>query len=505
MTGMIWRLTALRNLARTVLSGPPALAFMPAAILAAFWLGGEGWLVSLALGLPVLFSLLGLFGGTAQGTTPPQPSVPEAAERALHVASRTGRRTACLLVEIDEYDLQRDRLGSAGAANVLARMRERLQSATRDGDHVAPLQPGRFAIILAPMRHLDLEVAIQMAGRLQARMEEPVSIDAQAVYLSCSVGFVLDTQLRACTAEEMLAAANRALEVARAHAPSAIRGYSQDMAHGPDTPDILADELAQALENGQIAPWFQPQICTDTGRVSGFEALARWHHPERGLIPPADFLPVLERSGQLARLGEVILYHALAALRDWDEQGFDVPLVAVNFSGDELRNPKLVEKIRWELDRFDLCAGRLGVEVLETVVAASPDDVIARNINGLAQLGCSIDLDDFGTGHASISSIRRFSVTRLKIDRSFVTRVDRDPEQQRMVAAILTMAERLGLDVLAEGVESAGEHTMLAQLGCGHVQGFGIARPMPRDQTADWLRAHGAKLADPPRIGRGAG
>ena len=144
------------------------------------------------------------------------------------------------------------------------------------------------------------------------------------------------------------------------------------------------------------------------------------------------------------------------------------------------------------------------MEILETVVATSPDDVVARNIAGLARLGCGIDLDDFGTGYSSISAIRRFAVQRLKIDRSFVMKVDRDGEQQRMVSAILVMAERLGLDTLAEGVETAGEHAMLAQLGCGHVQGFGIARPMPADQTADWIRAHEATISAPPRIGRDA-
>lgn len=503
MTSIALRLTHLRGLFRRFLSGPPALAFMPAAILAAFWLGGEGWLVVLALSLPVLFAALGLFDQPGSGALgPPQLSTPQALDRALSRAAQTGRHTACILLELDDFETLRARYGSAGSARIVARVLDRLRSATRDDDHVAQLRPGRFAVTYAPMRHLDLEVAIQMSGRLQTRVEEPVSLDAQSVYLSCSLGFVLDSQVRGASAQDMLTAAELALEVARANGPSAIRAYAPDMEHGPSTPDQLADELATALENGQIVPWFQPQLSTDTGLVTGFEALARWRHPERGLIPPSEFLPVISRSGQLERLGEVILLHALQALRAWDDAGFDVPRVAVNFAGDELRNPKLIDKIRWELDRFDLAPDRLCIEVLETVVAASPDDIVARNINGLAELGCSIDLDDFGTGHASISSIRRFSVNRLKIDRSFVLNVDRDPDQQRMIAAILTMAERLGLDVLAEGVETAGEHTMLAQLGCNHVQGFGIARPMPVDQTAQWLLAHSARLAAPPQIGR---
>ena len=145
-----------------------------------------------------------------------------------------------------------------------------------------------------------------------------------------------------------------------------------------------------------------------------------------------------------------------------------------------------------DLDRFDLTPERLTVEVLETVIADMGDDIITRNIAGLATLGCAIDLDDFGTGHASIANIRRFAVGRIKIDRSFIMKVDTDPEQQRMVSAILTMAEQLGLETLGEGVETVGEHAMLAQLGCGHIQGYGLARPMPFEDTLDWKigRAH---------------
>ncbi|NNK16978.1 MAG: EAL domain-containing protein, partial [Sulfitobacter sp.] len=205
-------------------------------------------------------------------------------------------------------------------------------------------------------------------------------------------------------------------------------------------------------------------------------------------------------AGQLERLAEVMIYHSFAALKAWDAAGVDVPQVGVNFAGSELSNPKLLEKIKWELDRFELSPNRLAVEVLETVVAGAPDDMITLNINALGKLGCRIDLDDFGTGHASIASIRRFSVSRIKIDRSFVMKADRDPEQQRMISAILTMAERLQLETLAEGVETVGEHVLLAQLGCDHVQGFGIGRPMPFEQTLDWIDRHTTKLEDVPRI-----
>jgi diguanylate cyclase len=157
-----------------------------------------------------------------------------------------------------------------------------------------------------------------------------------------------------------------------------------------------------------------------------------------------------------------------------------------------------VEKVRWELDRADLAPGRLTIEVLETVMDVTADDIVTRNLAGLAALGCGIDLDDFGTGHAAIGNIRRFSVQRVKIDRSFVTRLDTDAEQQSVVAAMILMSERLGLDTLAEGVETPAEHAALARLGCRHVQGFAIARPMPEVAFANWVAAREAQEPQAP-------
>ena len=503
----------LRQAGRIMLSGPQALAFMPAMALAAFWIGGEAWLIVVALGMPLILAVTtrGADGRPGPGMTAPSPpeesmeALNRALETAISGAVRTGRSTGCIMLAVDDLRDLLDRHGLGATEAIMLRLAARITSSLREGDRVVRLPGGEFGIAIAPMRHLDLESAIQMAGRLQLSVEEPLSLDATTVYLSCSVGFCLASRNPGPGSIDLLNAARVALSDAQQNGPSAIRAYNDRMRASRAREGLLADEAASALEAGLIVPWFQPQISTDTGQITGFEALARWQHPERGLISPTEFLPVLEQSGQLERLGEVMLYHALTALRSWDAAGFDIPRVGVNFATEELHNPKLLDKIRWELDRFDLPPSRLSVEVLETVVAAAPDDTVSRNINGLAKLGCVIDLDDFGTGHASISSIRRFAVARIKIDRSFVLKVDRDPEQQRIVNAILTMADRLDLDTLAEGVETLGEHAMLAQLGCGHVQGFGIARPMPFDQTADWIRNHNAKLQQAPTIGRSAG
>ena len=493
----------LRRKLRRALTGPHILAFLPASVLGAYWIGGEAYLLGVSLGFPMLYALAGGFGPFSDTPeTAELPSLEVLLDRRLNEAHHQQRSFACYLIALDDYQELLDRYGQAATSRVMNRIKDRISAALRQGDVVLQTEPDVVAVILSPVRLLDLESAIQLARRLQTAAEEPIAMDSTSVFISCSIGFSLSQQNAHRNGMRMMQNTLAAMDDARANAPSAIRAWSEGMKTPRLTRSNLADQAAKAMENGQIYPWFQPQISTDTGRITGFEALARWVHPERGIIPPGDFLPVLKEAGLLERLGEVMLGHSLTALQNWDRAGIRVPTVGVNFAEQELRNPKLIEKIRWELDRFDLPPERLCVEVLETVVAASPDDVISRNINALAELGCCIDLDDFGTGHASISSIRRFAVQRIKIDRSFIMKVDRDPEQQRMVTAILSMAERLGLETLAEGVETAGEHTLLAQLGCDHVQGFGIARPMPFEQTLDWIRAHESRVKAPPRIGR---
>jgi diguanylate cyclase (GGDEF)-like protein len=503
------RMDKTRRTLRRALNGPHILAFLPALALGAFWLGGEALLIVVALTLPAFYALVGSFGTIGPDSHRPYDSITglplnDTLETTLTAAlakrSNYRRATACFMIAIDDFDVISDRFGRSATDLVLHETAKRLRAALRNGDMAARIGTSSFGVAISPVPVFDTELAVQMATRLQRAIEEPIKLDNTIVYISCSIGFCLGTRSPDATGPALVSATATALSEAMRNAPSAIRAYSEELRKSNRNRHIFADEAAEALENGAICPYFQPQISTDTGQVTGFEALARWKHPERGMISPAEFLPILEASGQLARLGEVMLRQALEALRAWDLAGLNVPTVGVNFSPDELRNPKLVERVTWELDRFELTPDRLSVEVLETVVATSPEDIISRNINGLAEIGCRIDLDDFGTGHASISSIGRFSVQRLKIDRSFVMKVDRDTEQQRMVAAILTMAERLDLETLAEGVETPGEHAMLAQLGCDHVQGFGIARPMPFDQTKDWVKQHSARLATPPRI-----
>ena len=492
---------------------PEWMVFLPAVTLGAFWIGGERVLILVALGLPLIFAIAGAFRfvdskppavSDGAGDLALRPQVVSLLNGMLRDAPISGRTTACLVLQFDDAAQMLDRHGRAAQTEILTRSAERLCSALREGDTVMRLEGGGFAVVLTPVRRLDLETVIQLAARLQAAVAAPVSVNAARLYVTCSVGFCLAVRSPEPHGRAVLDAAQIAADEALRHGPGAIRAFAPDMARTRADREAQREDLEQALDEGQIRAHFQPQISTDTGAITGFEALARWHHPERGLIPPCDFLPLIEAAGLSERLCEVMVYNALSALARWDKAGVDVPTVAVNFSQGELRNPRLAEKLKWELDRFDLTPARLTIEVLETVVAETDNDVIVSNVSALSRMGCGIDLDDFGTGSASITSIRRFALRRIKIDRSFVTRVDEDREQQKIVSAILSMAEQMGLQTLAEGVETPGEHAMLAQLGCGDVQGFGIARPMPVEDTLDWIARHRARQTAAPRIGHRA-
>lgn len=507
------RLDLLKRV-RQLFVGPQLVAFLPAITLGSFWFGGEGVLLVVAVVLPAIFAVTGSFGFAKPRKAGRDPitglgghvGLMKFLDQAIRVGiGKDCDPPICVLLEIDNRLGIEAQFGDNGQETILRACTDRIGATLRETDRMFSLAPGRFAIIVPKTPRVDLEAMIQMCGRLQDSLGQPIALDSTRVLLTATVGFCLPSRVPSETGAGFLDAAESALEEAQNAGPGSIRAFARGMRTKISVPDNVTTEVIKALENGQIRPWFQPQLSTHTGALTGFEALARWEHPEKGNISPAAFLPAIAEAGLFDRLGEVILFKSLSALREWDQAGLHVPNVAVNFSADELRNPRLFEKVKWELDRFEIPPERLVVEVLENVVAQSEDDTTTRNIAALSRLGCGIDLDDFGTGHASISNIRRFDVNRIKIDRSFVTRVDTDRDQQNMVSAILTMAERLELETLGEGVETHGEHAMLAQLGCGHVQGFSIARPMPFEETSAWIKDHAAKVPETPDFPRRAG
>ncbi len=491
-------LPGYNSLARA-LQRPELAVLLPALALALVWGWGIGALFGLAVGLPVALLLVRRPAPQPE-LLPVSDQVIQRLDAVLQDSAQGARQTGCFVLQFDDCSWLCDQHGRTRQSEILSACVARIRGAMRPGDILFQLEDGSLVVVLAPTQRLDLEVMVRIAGRLQLVVQQPLTLGQGAAQVTCCIGFCYARQLLEGDGRSLLDAAQVATDEAMTHGPGAIRAYSSDLARARTQRDGLRAAFADAVDAGQIRAHFQPQLSTDSGAVSGVEVLARWHHPQQGCLAPGQFLPAIEGTDLMDLLGREMLAQALDALVIWDRAGFRVPHIAVNFSSQELRDPHLPERLIWALDQRNLSPSRLTVEVLESVVANGGDDCITRNIARIAQLGCGVDLDDFGTGNASITSIRRFALQRLKIDRSFVHDLDIDRGQQKLVTAILSLAEKLGLDTLAEGVETQGEHAMLAQLGCGHVQGYVIARPMPLDDVAPWLAQQRETLAQALRI-----
>ena len=490
---------------------PELLALLPALTLAAYWLGGEGWLVITALAVPVAFA-----GAAAQGTLselsrlragysddtqlPLREALLAEVEDNLETCQIVGLHCGVVVFILDRADSLRDTHGRTAVNELVDHMGRKLRHLTRSADFVARLDDITYGVALGPQEQSSRCEMIATARRLQMALTQRLRTDAGWLDPSVSVGLSDTVDQGQTEAQTMLQGAEIAAERALNDGPGALCIYQRGMQSDSTRQAALRDALSRALGNGEIGAVFQPQVCAVTGALTGMEALVRWSRDGQ-VIPPSDFLPQLHSFGLSEGLTRRMLAQALDALEAGDAIGQIIPNVALNLSRTELLAPGLADLILWDLDRRGLQPERLVIEVLESVVADPADGVIERNIAALARAGCGIDLDDFGTGHASIANIRRFAVGRLKIDRSFVSGLDTDPAQRRLVGAIVLMARELRLGTVAEGVETAAEAKALADLGCEALQGYHIARPLPLSEIQAWLRADSRRHARPGSAG----
>ena len=481
----------------TRLAGADAALLFPCAAGVAWLAGYEGAAMALALVLPAIL----LLGGSDSGRGARvgrllhldrplgRGEAQKLADAILLDCARSGWSTAALMVQVAGPGLRGGDWGQRTSERAMQALARRARIAMREQDAVFRMGDDTVAVILHPTRRADLDVAMMIADRLQAAMAEPVSVEGRAIRVSCRVGICTQIMAPERTGTALLSAADCALRIAARHEEGAVRAFTPEMQAEAETGHALTLQVTRAIDTGEIRPWFQAQIEARTGALSGFEALARWYHPELGVLAPGQFLDAVEAAGRGAALGERMLRAALEALEAWDRAGIEVPHVGINFSMDEMRDPRLAERVVWEVDRHDVASRRISVEILETVTLDGAEEVIIRNVRRLRDAGFRLDLDDFGTGAAAISHIARFGVHRIKIDRSFIAGIEREGEGRRVVAAILSLAGELGIETLAEGVETPAQAAALAEMGCGHLQGYGVAKPMPFDDTVAWVRA----------------
>ena len=404
---------------------------------------------------------------------------------------RTGPLSV-LLMRLENFDVLTDHLGRAGIGHLLVSICMRLNRAMRPEDPVQIIAPGVFAVVVSDRCEIE---AMRIASRLQREVQRPVAASGRTVAPVLTGVMVHANADASAELADMIEDARHRLERLDAEGLGNLRLYSHDPQR---ITDAIPACVADAVADGQIIAYFQPQLCCHTGKVTGFEALARWNHPVHGILPPAAFMPKMTEADHAA-LTLSMLRQSLAALQRWDSEGRDVPTVALNISNCELGDSGFAASLLWELDRQNIPTNRLVLELLESVGPVTATSEARANLEMLSKAGCRLDLDDFGTGYASLDAIRLFGVHRIKIDRSFVMGCDIDPGQQRMILAILALAEHLGVATLAEGVETSEEHAFLAQMGCDQVQGYSIARPLPLEEACAFLDDH-ARRAESMRL-----
>ena len=489
------------------------VAFLPAVSLAGLWFGLEGMTLVGVTALIVAWMSRPLAipeeieeDGSALRALPQRADAEEMMQAAAQDAQAAGKGTACLVIGIDDPAAVSRQMSRAEFEDFQQAVGARIRGVLRNTDRIALIDNARHAAILAPTHRPDLEGMIQLAGRLQQACDAPYSVNGRSVNITSHVGFCLMTRAPEPTGPAILSAAETAAEEAARHGPGCIRAYAPDARPFARTQGKLDSEITPALEDGRIVAYFQPQISTDTGTISGMQAVPRWLDRDRGILGEAEILPAITANGLQGRLAEVMLFQCFGALREWAKLPAGPGLVSLPIGLDHVTDPKMSDRLKWEFDRFDMAPQRVCLVLHREVTARLDDEVVMRNIAHCAKMGCRIELAGFGTGPISVSAIRRTGAERIRIHRSFVTNVERDPEQQRLVSAIISFAAGLGLETLAEGVATIGEHAMLAQLGCHHVQGKAISAPLPLDECAGWMGRHDARLASIPRpdLRRGA-
>ncbi len=410
-------------------------------------------------------------------------------ERAI-ARGRRGAPGALIFVDLDRFKLINDSDGHAFGDRVLVEVAQRLRTAARDGDTVARLGGDEFVLLVENLPGDDdtgVTAANEIAARILAALDAPMRTgehEIREIPLGASLGIALYPQ-DGDDAATLLRHADAALYRAKEGGRGGYRFFSAGMNDEARDRLHLQSELKRALDAGQIAVHYQPQVDLASGLVTGVEALARWFHPELGAIPPDRFIPVAEETGLILPLGEAVLRAACRQAAAWAARGRPLP-VAVNLSPRQLRHPRLPESIAGILAETGCRPAWIELEITESAAMADPEAAQAM-LARLRGMGLAIAIDDFGTGHSSLARLTRLPVDKLKIDKSFIPAAPDAPQSREdaaVVVAIVALGRQLGLRVVAEGVETARQRDWLAAIGCHQGQGWLFGRPQPADAGA---------------------
>lgn len=397
----------------------------------------------------------------------------------IKVANETSQSIAVLCVDLDRFKTVNDTLGHPIGDALLRKVADRLKTASREDDLVARLGGDEFAVIQSGMFQPD--AAKTLAKRLVDLIGRTYTVDGEVLHIGASIGVAFSPE-NGLEADVLLKNADLALYRAKAEGRSCYRFFEPGMNDRMQARRLLEVDLRRALAFKELQLVYQPQISIATNAIVGFEALLRWHHPTRGVVSPADFIPLAEDIGLILPIGEWVLRTACRQAAAWPTS----VSIAVNLSPVQFGSEKLAEMVRAALKQSGLSPSRLNLEITEGALLEEADAVmnVFRELQGI---GVQFSLDDFGTGYSSLSYLQKFPFAKIKIDRSFVRGIDGDPIRRSIVRAVTHLATALGMQTTAEGVETLAELECVRADGCNQVQGYLTGRPLSTDATTALL------------------
>ncbi|MBI5119739.1 MAG: EAL domain-containing protein [Rhodospirillales bacterium] len=408
----------------------------------------------------------------------------ERLKSAVARALESGYELALLFVDLDQFSRVNDTLGHTAGDKLLIGVVERLRIAARAADTLARIGGDEFGIILVDPKASDM--AASLASRINGVVAEPFHLDGHEARLGANVGIaVLPND--GTTPDDLVRNADLALYRCIREHPGSYRYFSQDMNDEARSRLGLERDLRRAIEQNEFVLHYQPQLDAKTGRIVGVEALVRWQHPERGMIPPIQFIPVAEDTGLIVPLGEWVLIQACRQARIWKDMGLGPVTMAVNISAVQFFRQDVVAVVKRILSDTGLDASWLELELTESMVMHDAEAAILT-LNRLNEIGLKMSIDDFGTGYSSLNYLRRFPVHRLKIDQSFVRELTNSANDAEIARAIISLGHSLELEVVSEGVETEAQQDYLKREGCDLLQGYLFSRPVPADEATTLLK-----------------